>query len=127
MLAWSAAEPDDFYREDRYIIGGGGTGKTSFAIWDPETSAATSLLVANTNHDMFCPGITMMPNGDLIITGGQNANRTSIYQLAKGTFVQAPDMAISRGYGSSCLLSNGKVLSVTCWHGKVIESRKTCM
>lgn len=109
VLAWSAESPDDFYRLDRYIVGGGGSGKTYHAVWDPATSKATGQLVSNTGHDMFCPGITMMPNGDIIVTGGQNANKTSIYQLATGTWQPAEDMALSRGYASSCLLSNGKV------------------
>ena len=109
VLAWSAESPDDFYRKDHYIVGGGGSGKTYHSVWDPATNEATGLLVSNTNHDMFCPGITMMANGDVMVTGGQNANRTSIYQLASDSWVASADMAISRGYGSSCLLSNGKV------------------
>jgi galactose oxidase len=78
-------------------------------VWDPVTNKTTAQLVAETQHDMFCPGITMMPNGDIIVTGGQNANKTSIYHLASGTWNPAADMYISRGYGSSCLLSDGKV------------------
>lgn len=109
VLSWSAESPDDFYRDDRFIVGGGGQGFTYHAVWDPVTNKATDQLVANTKHDMFCPGITTLPNGDIIVTGGQNANRTSIYQLATSTWVSAPDMAISRGYGSSCLLSDGRV------------------
>lgn len=41
--------------------------------------------------------------------GGQNADKTSIYHLADGTWTEAETMHISRGYGSACLLSNGKV------------------
>lgn len=111
VLAWSAESPNDFKRGDRYIVGGNGSGKTYHSVWDPVTNKVTSMLVANTNHDMFCPGITMMSNGDVMVTGGQNADRTSIYQLASNSWVASADMAISRGYGSSCLLSNGKVSS----------------
>ena len=85
-------------------------------MWDPVTDEVTSLLVSNTNHDMFCPGITMMSNGDVMVTGGQNANRTSIYQLASNSWVASADMAVSRGYGSSCLLSNGKVSTSAFLH-----------
>jgi hypothetical protein len=63
VLGWSAETEDDFYRDDRYIVGGGGSGKTYHTVFDALTGTATGLLVANTKHDMFCPGITMMPNG----------------------------------------------------------------
>ena len=112
---WSAETADDFAKSvERYVVGGGGSGKTEHAIWDPISNAATGMIVSNTEHDMFCPGITMMPNGDIIVTGGQNADKTSIYHLADGTWNVAPNMHISRGYGSSCLLSNGKVCFDLC-------------
>lgn len=110
-MTWSAFVPDDFFRGDRYVVSGGGTGETQHAIFDPETEEVTAMTVSHTNHDMFCPGITQMPNGDIVVTGGQNADKTSIYHLADGTWAEAETMNIARGYGSSCLLSNGKV-----WH-----------
>ena len=106
---WSAETPDDFSRVDRYVVGGGGSGKTQHAVWNPISDHVSSVVVSSTGHDMFCPGVTMMPNGDIIVTGGQNADKTSIYHLVDGTWNVAPEMHISRGYGSSCLLSNGKV------------------
>ena len=44
-----------------------------------------------------------------VVQGGQNANKTSIYQLASNKWLQGPDMHISRGYASSVTLSDGKV------------------
>lgn len=109
VMAWSAHLTDDFYRGDRYLVTGGGTGKTQHAVSDPLTNKVTGSVVSNTNHDMFCPGITNLANGDIVVTGGQNADKTSIFHLADGTWTEAETMHISRGYGSSCLLSNGKV------------------
>lgn len=109
VLAWSAESPDDFYRDNRYIESGGGQGFTYHSIYDPAIDVATPMLISNTEHDMFCPGITMMANGDILVTGGQNAKKASIYQLATNKWVAAAEMSISRGYGSSALLSNGKV------------------
>lgn len=107
---WSAEAADDFGNDiKRYVVGGGGSGQTYHAVWDPKTGEVTEQLVANTDHDMFCPGITMLPNGDIIVTGGQNADATSIFHLADGSWNPAPKMHISRGYGSSCLLSDGRV------------------
>jgi galactose oxidase len=108
-MAWSAYATDDFYREDRYVVTGGGLGYTQHAVWDPVTNEVTDQVVTETNHDMFCPGITALPNGDIIVTGGQNADKTSIYHLADATWTEAETMHISRGYGSSCLLSDGRV------------------
>lgn len=124
VLAWSAFSPDDFHREDRYVVGGGGLGKTQHAVWDPVAGTVTGMLVADTNHDMFCPGITMMENGDIMVTGGQNAKKASIYQLASNTWNEAPEMDISRGYGSSALLSDGRVSKDTL--KLVISGQKTC-
>jgi hypothetical protein len=109
VLAWAAYMPDDFDRVGRFVPGGGGSGTTQHAVFDSSTDTVTGLEVANTQHDMFCPGISMLFNGDLIITGGQNADKTSLYQFSSGTWAPGPDMHISRGYGSSITLSNGKV------------------
>jgi N-acetylneuraminic acid mutarotase len=67
----------------------------------------------------------MLPNGDIIVTGGQNANRTSIYQLASGKWNAAQEMSISRGYASSALLSNGKVCLQKGMHIK--DSKSHCI
>jgi hypothetical protein len=111
VLAWSAFDEKDFDRVERFVFGGGGAGYTQHAEWDPATDNVTAIEITHTNHDMFCPGISSLPSGDVVVTGGQNALKTSIYRLADGLWVEGPDMHISRGYGSSCTLSNGKVRS----------------
>lgn len=68
-MAWSAYVPDDFDRSDRYVMSGGGSGVTMHAIWDPITGSITESTVSETNHDMFCPGIAQLANGDIHVTG----------------------------------------------------------
>ena len=111
VLTWAAWVPDDFDRVDRLVIGGGGQGLTQSAVFDPATNEITAFEVSNTDHDMFCPGISMLFSGDLIITGGQNALKTTLYRTQAAAFEPAEDMNLSRGYGSTVTLSDGNVRS----------------
>jgi hypothetical protein len=88
---------------------GGGSGFTKSSIFNPKTKKVTAMTVSNTKHDMFCPGIAYLPSGDIVVTGGQNADRVSIYDVSGGAWKTAPTMSISRGYGSTVALSSGKV------------------
>ncbi|PNS18299.1 hypothetical protein CAC42_7668 [Sphaceloma murrayae] len=93
-----------------------GPAKTETAEYDPVTKQVTRYTITETNHDMFCPGMSYDFAGDLIVTGGNSANKTSIY--SGGVWRPAPDMAIARGYQSSATLSNGNVFQIGgSWSG----------
>jgi hypothetical protein len=103
ILTWSSFGVDQF---------GGNPGgpKTQTAIYDPVTNAASKVAtVTVTKHDMFCPGITMLGSGDIVVTGGNNAEKTSIYDVKKHVWRAGPDMIRPRGYQASALLSTGEV------------------
>jgi hypothetical protein len=85
--------------------------QTITATVNPANGLVTSTTVTNTNHDMFCPGISMLGNGDIVVTGGDVAEKTSIYSAKEDAWVPGPDMNIPRGYQSSVTLSNGEVCS----------------
>ena len=71
VLVWSAYNAQKF---------GGSNGNTTItAIYDPSTGKVTQATVFNTHHDMFCPGISLDAKGQPVVTGGNNAARTSIY------------------------------------------------
>jgi galactose oxidase len=109
ILLWSAYKLDDF---------GGGTGFTQTAIYDPATGASTQRTISNTQHDMFCPGISMDFNGRIIVTGGNNAEKTSIYDPGSDAWVAGANMQIPRGYQSTATTSNGKVFNIGgSWSG----------
>ena len=109
VLLWSAYRLDEF---------GGGSGYTQTAIWDPTTGASTQRTIANTGHDMFCPGISLDYNGRVIVTGGNNAPKTSIYEVGTDAWVSAPDMKIPRGYQSTATTSNGQIFNIGgSWSG----------
>jgi galactose oxidase len=97
---------------------GGERGTTQFAEYNYRTGAISQRQVSNTQHDMFCPGMSSLGDGRLVITGGSNAERTSIYDPATNEFIAGPDMQIPRGYQSSTVLSNGKVFTIGgSWSG----------
>ena len=108
VLLWSAQFADHF----------SGTGNTETATYDPSTKQVSSLSLSNTNHDMFCPGISLDANGSVVVTGGNNAAKTSIYNSNLGQWTGGPDMKIQRGYQAQTTLSNGKIFTIGgSWSG----------
>jgi galactose oxidase len=110
VLTWSAFSPSSF-------VGGNG-GMTVTATYDPSSRTVSQRTVSNTNHDMFCPGISIDGKGRLIVTGGNNAPRTSIRDPGSDTWAVGPDMRIARGYQSSATCSDGRVFTIGgSWSG----------
>ncbi|WP_245727713.1 discoidin domain-containing protein [Streptomyces vietnamensis] len=99
LLAWSA------YAIDRF---GGSNGYTQTAILDLKTGRVTQRRIDNTGHDMFCPGIAMLADGRVLVTGGSNAEKASIYDPATDAWSATGDMNIARGYQAMTLLSTGE-------------------
>ncbi|MEU6928786.1 discoidin domain-containing protein [Streptomyces sp. NPDC046374] len=99
LLAWSA------YAIDRF---GGSNGYTQTAILDLKTGKVTQRRIDNTGHDMFCPGIAMLADGRVLVTGGSNAEKASIYDPATDTWSATTRMNIARGYQAMTLLSTGE-------------------
>ena len=77
---------------------------------DPVTGAVSRETVTVTNHDMFCPGISMLSNGNYVVSGGNDASVVSIYSPANDQWIRAADMNIARGYQSSVTLGNNEVI-----------------
>lgn len=112
VLTWSAFQRFGFNTSDN--------GQTFTAIFNPATGRSTEVLVSNTNHDMFCPGISMMPNGDYLVTGGSSASDVSIYDVSANRWTEENDMIVPRGYQSSATLSNGDVFTLGgSWNGGI--------
>jgi galactose oxidase len=61
VLVWSA------FGEERFGVGD--NAQTVTAIYNGNTGAITEATVTNTKHDMFCSGISMLGNGDIVVTG----------------------------------------------------------
>ncbi|KAN0068720.1 copper radical oxidase [Elaphomyces granulatus] len=111
LLVWSADDDFDFNNN---------SGITLTASYDLVTKEVSTLTVSNTDHDMFCPGISKDFNGRLVVTGGNTAPRTSIYDPNSSSWIYAHNMTISRGYQASTILTTGEVFTIGgSWSGGV--------
>ncbi|KAK1914782.1 hypothetical protein P3342_010771 [Pyrenophora teres f. teres] len=109
VLVWSAFAKDHF---------GGQNGFTQTGIYDPATGESSQLQVSNTQHDMFCPGISLDFDGRVIVTGGSDAAKTSIYDPNSNTWTPGSDMRIARGYQSTTTCSDGRIFNIGgSWSG----------
>ncbi|KAH9872828.1 hypothetical protein J1614_005222 [Plenodomus biglobosus] len=62
---------------------------------------------------MFCPGISLDFNGRVVVTGGSNAAKTSIYDPASNAWTGGPDR-----YQSTTTCSDGRIFNIGgSWSG----------
>jgi galactose oxidase len=109
LLTWSAYAADNF---------GGANGYTQTAVMDLATGQIGQRKVENTGHDMFCPGTSMLADGRILVTGGSNATKASLYDPRTDTWSSAADMTVGRGYQGQTTLSTGEVFTVGgSWSG----------
>jgi galactose oxidase len=95
-----------------------GSGNTWTAAYDPATGIVSERNVINTQHDMFCPGISVDANGRAVITGGDDAAKTSIYDPSTDTWLAGALMNIPRGYQASATCSDGRIFTIGgSWSG----------
>jgi galactose oxidase len=103
LVVWSADQNMNF---------GNGQNITQTAILDLTTGQVSQQTISNTSHDMFCPGVAILPNGDIMVTGGLSNRQTSVYHVATNTWTAGSQMNIGRGYQGQTLLSNGQVFTL---------------
>lgn len=110
LLVWSA------YSSNAYAVAKSGMTKT--AEWDPVGGALTSYSISNTGHDMFCPGISLDFDGRLVVTGGDTAQKTSVWASNGSSWSAGGDMNIPRGYQSTATTSDGRIFTIGgSWSG----------
>lgn len=110
--AFPAPERMLFFSSFKAFDFSGATGKTQFGDLNLGTGEVSQREVANTHHDMFCPALSSLEDGRMVISGGSDAEAVSIYNPETNEFVRAPNMTIARGYQSSCTLSDGRVFTI---------------
>ena len=101
LVVWSADEDLNY--------GSNTSPYTQTAILDLATNTVTAATISNTAHNMFCPGVSILPNGDVMVTGGISDTLTSIYHPATNTWSAGPPMNVGRGYQGQTTLSDGQV------------------
>jgi galactose oxidase len=108
IILWSAWADDQFFASPG--------GKTLTTTWNPKTETIEQTVVAETHHDMFCPGMSMDFNGSIVVSGGGDAGRTSIFNGK--TWEYGPDMRQPRGYHATTTLSDGRIFAIGgSWSG----------
>jgi galactose oxidase len=103
VLLWSAYRPDTFHV---------GASMTQTAVLDLATGTVSARTVTETGHDMFCPGTALLPDGRLLVNGGDTNDRTSVYDPATATWTADAPLVIPRGYQSAVTLSDGRVFTL---------------
>ena len=81
LLVWSSYAPSTF--------GGSNGVQTITATYDPATQLVTQALITNTDHDMFCEGLSMDFTGRAFATGGNTDDATSYYDSTSNSWTAA--------------------------------------
>lgn len=85
---------------------------TNVAVLDLKTGQVSEPIEVNTNHQMFCEGLALLPDGRVLINGGSNDRATTIYNPYTNTWSVGPLMNIPRAYEGDTALSTGQVLTL---------------
>ena len=85
---------------------------TLTATWDPTAYKISHRHVRKTHHDMFCPGMAFDVDGRMLISGGESADKVSIYDPTKDDWTSVAPMKIARGYQGSVTCANGHIFIV---------------
>ncbi|KAF1966255.1 galactose oxidase [Bimuria novae-zelandiae CBS 107.79] len=91
---------------------GGPSGLTQFGDLDFVTGKTSAREISNTHHDMFCPVISQLEDGRILVQGGSDAEAVSIYDPDTNNFTRAADMKVARGYQTLTILSDGRVFTI---------------
>lgn len=100
-------------------------GETYSVLFNPQNDTVGAASLAQTTsgvlgHEMFCPGTSNLPDGRILVSGGSNSAKTSIYDPATNRWVADAMMNIPRGYQADAVLSNGQVFTLGgSWSGGV--------
>ncbi len=105
LLVWSSYEPTTF--------GGTNMVQTYTATYDLASGTVTEALITNTDHDMFCEGLSMDFTGRIFATGGNTDDATSYYDSPSNSWAKAAvstpprvsqeDSSTDQSRGSLCI------------------------
>jgi len=99
IVTW-ASEVDDYFGEPDEV--------TQASIFDPTTGDFED--AGHTGHNMFCAGISMLPDGRIFMAGGGlTVSTVSIFE--EDEFVETDSMSMARWYPTSTTLPSGQVLT----------------
>ncbi|EED18884.1 galactose oxidase, putative [Talaromyces stipitatus ATCC 10500] len=102
LVIWSAYKNESF--------GVDASGVTQTAIYNLTNGTVAHYSVDHTEHDMFCPGISLDFKGRIIVSGGDTEEKTSIFDGE--SWKPAADMKIPRGYQASTTITDGRIFTI---------------
>ncbi len=120
---WSAPQSWPFLAVHAHMLP---TGKVLFwpsfdlgdnpQLWDPATNAVTAAVPAGFN--IFCSGHSFLPNGQLLVAGGEISTNygiasAAIYDPVSGSWTNLPNMSGARWYPTNTTLATGDVLVIS--------------
>lgn len=108
VLVWAGDSVDHFAPSQ------GTPGTTFYAVFDSNTNTVGALQSVALGHDMFCPGISILPNSEVIVVGGSAGGdgHAASSVFANGAWASGPQLSIPRGYNAAVTLSTGEVCSL---------------
>ena len=99
-----------------YAYPGGGPGSLAY-LWNPSTGVFENVSM---NTDIFCSSHSLLPDGKLYVTGGndyacefQGRFDTHIFDPFTETWTQLEDMTVGRWYPTNIALGDGRVIIVS--------------
>ncbi|GAM43155.1 galactose oxidase [Talaromyces pinophilus] len=102
LVVWSAYKNESF--------GVDASGVTQTAIYNLTNGTVGHYSIDHTEHDMFCPGISLDFKGNIIVSGGDTEEKTSIFDGQ--SWKAASDMQIPRGYQASTTIADGRIFTI---------------
>ena len=106
IVTWSSWDRNRF---------GGNNPQTYTSVFNTSTQRVQEFLITQTQHDMFCPGTVMLPDGRILVNGGgSTVTSTSVYDFRTDTWSRVENMNMRRWYNTSTTLGDGRVLT---WGG----------
>ncbi|KAI4174061.1 MAG: hypothetical protein LQ343_002625 [Gyalolechia ehrenbergii] len=110
LLIWSSFSWNGFY--------GASGHQTITATYDPVTQLVSDRVISNTDHDMFCEGLSLDANGRIVAVGGNSDRGTSIYDSTSDNWSDGGDLIKPRGYQAQATLSDGRIFTIgASWSG----------
>ena len=92
--------------------------KTQTAVYDPAQGTISAFTVDQTQHDMFCPGTSLLPDGRVLVNGGVSNQKTSLYDPTQGAWTAGALMNTGRGYNGTTTLDTGAAFTIGgSWSG----------
>ena len=113
ILAWSSNNEFTFEGDI-----GGAASETRTVLFDPVAQTSILRIVKNTLSDMFCPGITNLADGRIMVNGGSSSHSANIYDPQADAWSAAAPMNVARGYNADVMLTDGSVMTLGgSWSG----------